>query len=112
MAVEILSAQSFVMYDNFYLETYEWVANIHKRPLNQCVEMEGFQLYSTTGYHDKHNIIEIISRALRISACEISVRLGFYERVPVPGSNMILTVIWMNICGLASETVHHVMLSR
>ena len=49
--------------------------------------MKGFQLTSTTGYRDKHNMIRIIARAHRIAACELSVHLVFSEKVPVPGSD-------------------------
>ena len=51
------------------------------------MEIEGFQFYSTNVYPDKHDMIEIIARARQIVDREISVRLGFSERVLVPGGD-------------------------
>ena len=87
MAIEILSAQYFVMNDNLYLGMYERVDNIHKFPLNQLVDMEGFQLDIITIYRDKHDIINSIEREFPIAARDIYVRLGFSESVPVPVSD-------------------------
>ena len=75
------------MHENFSLAMNKRCANIHKLPLNQFVDMEGFQLDSTTGYCDKHDMIEIIVRSRRIDDGDLSVSLGFIERVPIPGSD-------------------------
>ena len=85
--IEGLSAHYFVMHENLYLETDERGSNIHKFQLNQLLEMGGFQLYSTTVYHDKHNMIEIIARARRIVYHKLSIRIGFSERVNIPFRN-------------------------
>ena len=45
------------MHDNLSVATDERGANLHKRPLNQLVDMEGFQLDSKTVYRDKTNMI-------------------------------------------------------
>ena len=73
------------MHDNLSLATDERGKNLQKWPLNQLVDMEGFKLDSTTGYNDKHDMIEIITRSHRIAACEISLSLDFPERILVPG---------------------------
>ena len=75
------------MHDNCLWKKVERGANLNKQTLNKFVYMEGFQLYSPTVYRDKHETIEIILRARRIAAHEISVHLGFSERVPVRNAN-------------------------
>ena len=45
------------MHDNLSVATDERGANLHKRPLDHIVEMEDFQLDSTTGYREKHVMI-------------------------------------------------------
>ena len=57
MSTERLGPKYFVMRVNFSLKVGERCANPHTLPLNQIAEIEGFQLDSTTGYHDKHNMI-------------------------------------------------------
>ena len=71
--------------------------------------MEVSQLDSTTGYFEKHDMIEIIARERRIAAHELPVRLVFFLKgLPfLAEMKMILTVILMKICGLASENIHH-----
>ena len=66
------------MHENLYLETYERDANIYQHYLDKIVEMEVFQLHSTTGYCDKHGMIEIITSSHRIATHELSVRLVFF----------------------------------
>ena len=57
ISIELLIPQYFVMRVIFSLKVGERCANPHTLPLNQIAEIEGFQLDSTTGYHDKHNNI-------------------------------------------------------
>ena len=85
MAIERLSAQYFFMHENLSLATNDRGANLHKPTLNQLVEMEVFQLDSTTGYFEKHDKIEIIVIARRLTSREVSVSLVFSEKVTVPG---------------------------
>ena len=95
------------MHDNLSVATDERGANLHKRPLNQLVDMEGFQLDSKTVYRDKTNMIQIIAKACHIVSSEVYVRLGFLKGfLLLAAMQMILTVIWVTICELASDTVH------
>ena len=68
------------MHENFYFAMNDRVSNINKLPFYIIVKMECSQLYSTTGYRDKHDVIKIVARARRIVAHELSIFLGFSER--------------------------------
>ena len=73
------------MHENFSLAMNRRCANIHKLPLNQLVDMEGFQLDLTTGYHYKHDMIEIIASAHQIEGCNLSLCIGFSEKFTFHG---------------------------
>ena len=85
MEIRRLSAQYFFMNYNLSLARDEKGDNIHKWPLDQLVDMEGFQLDLTTGYHYKHDMIEIIASAHHIEGCNLSLCIGFSEKFTFHG---------------------------